>query len=480
MAGAVDAAMVTTTRGRPVPGPRGRPILGSLPDFQRDIIGTFMQARREFGDVVHFRGPLEVYLLAHPDHVDHVLHADHRNYRHPDFEIKKLRPTFRNGLVTSQGEFWLRQRRLAQPGFHRQKITKFGTIMTDITADMLAGWRTYAERREVVDIRPIMQRLTLTILAKAMFSVDWSHDAVAVMDAVTVANEYTNARLLAPPWADLPEWVPVPSTRRFLQKRQAVDDLVYRMIGERRRSGEDMGDLLSMLMEARDEETGEGMSDLQLHDELISMIFAGHETVSTCLTWTWYLLSKNACIAARLRSELAEVLGGRTPTLDDVPRLTYTTMLLQESLRLYPPIWLVPRTNLNDDEIGGYHIPAGSMVFLVPYVTHRHPDFWENPEGVDPERFTPERSAGRPRYAWFPFGGGPRQCIGNSFALLEMQLIIALVAQQFRLNLVEGHKVELQPMVTLRPRYGMRMTVEAISAPPTRASSPVAAAAPGQ
>src|SRR5258708_5827081 len=213
--------MVTTTRGRIAPGPKGRPILGSLPDFQRDIVGTFMQARREFGDVVHFKGPLEVYLVAHPDHVDHVLHADHRNYRHPDFEIKKLRPTFRNGLVTSQGEFWLRQRRLAQPGFHRQKITKFGEIMTDITSEMLAGWRTYAAQRQVVDIRPIMQRLTLTILAKAMFSVDWSHDAVAVMDAVTVANASTKPRPLPPPWAPFPHSVPLPSPPPFLPKPPA-------------------------------------------------------------------------------------------------------------------------------------------------------------------------------------------------------------------------------------------------------------------
>jgi cytochrome P450 len=272
----------------------------------------------------------------------------------------------------------------------------------------------------------------------------------------------------------------LPSTRRFLQTRAAVDELVYRMIRERRHSTEDRGDLLQMLMDARDEETGESMSDLQLHDELISMIFAGHETVSTCLTWTWYLLSRNSCIAERLYSELDEVLGGRTPTVDDIPRLSYTTMLIQEALRLYPPIWLVPRTNLQDDEIGGFHIPAKSMLFLVPYVTHRHPDFWENPEGVDPERFTPERSAGRPRYAWFPFGGGPRQCIGNSFALLEMQLIVATVAQHFRLNLVEGHKVELRPMVTLRPKYGMRMIIEKRERKSEGANAQVAAAAPGQ
>jgi enediyne biosynthesis protein E7 len=450
--------MATIARGRPVPGPRGHPVLGSLPDFQRDMLRTFMEARREFGDVVRFRGPLSVYLLAHPDYVDHILHQEHQNYRHPDFELNKLRPTFRNGLVTSQGDFWRRQRRLAQPAFHRQRIAKFGTIMTDMTAEMLQRWRGFAERGRAIDVRVAMQRLTLTVLAKAMFGVDWSHDAEAVMEAVTVANEYTNQRLLAP--LDLPDWLPLPSTRRFMQTRQAVDDIVYRLIRERRQSGEDTGDLLSMLMEARDEETGEGMSDLQLHDELISMIFAGHETVSTCLTWTWYLLSKHAGIEQRLQAELAEVLGGRTPTLEDIPRLTYTTMLLQESLRLYPPIWLIPRTPINDDEIGGYHIPAGTMIFLVPYVTHRHPEFWENPEGVDPERFTPERSAGRPRYAWFPFGGGPRQCIGNSFAMLEMQLIVALIAQRYRLNLVPGHQVILQPMVTLRPRYGMAMTLE--------------------
>jgi cytochrome P450 len=279
------------------------------------------------------------------------------------------------------------------------------------------------------------------------------------MEAVTIANEHTNRRLLAP--VNPPEWLPLPSTRRFLSTREAVDALVYRLIAERRRSGEDRGDLLSQLLGARDEETGESMSDEQLHDELISMIFAGHETVSLGLTWTWYLLATAPPAVRRLQREVAEVLEGRTPTVEDVPDLRYTTMVIEEALRLYPPIWLVPRAPIADDEVGGYRIQAGTMIFLCPYVTHRHPDFWDEPEGFDPERFTEERSAGRPRYAWFPFGGGPRQCIGAPFALLEMQLVVAMIAQRYRLTLVPGHPIALEPMVTLRPRHGMLMTLSA-------------------
>jgi cytochrome P450 len=424
------------------------------------MLGTFLAAQRNYGDVVRFRGPLAVSLLSHPDHVDHVLHQNHRNYRHPDFEIQKLKPTFRNGLVTSQGDFWRRQRRLAQPAFHRRRIAAFASVMTDTTAELLERWEPQAREGGVLDIRPVMQRLTLEILMRAMFSADWGAEAETVMEAVTIANEHTNRRLLAP--VNPPDWIPLPSTRRFLATREAVDALVYRLIAERRRSGEDKADLLSQLLGARDEDTGESMSDEQLHDELISMIFAGHETVSLGLTWTWYLLATAPPVLRRLQQEVAEVLEGRTPTADDVPNLAYTTMVIEEALRLYPPIWLVPRAPIEDDEVGGYRLRAGTMVFLCPYVTHRHRDFWEEPEGFDPERFTPERSAGRPRYAWFPFGGGPRQCIGAPFALLEMQLVVAMMAQRYRLTLLPGHPIALEPMVTLRPRHGMLMTVSKV------------------
>jgi cytochrome P450 len=301
--------------------------------------------------------------------------------------------------------------------------------------------------------------LTLRILGRALFSTDVAEYAEVIGRTVTIANEHTNRRLLAP--IALPETLPLPAQRRFVAARATLDRIIYGMIEERRRSGEDTGDLLSMLLGARDEETGEGMNDLQLHDEVVNLLLAGHETVSLCLTWTAYLLSAHPDVARRLRTEIDEVLEGRTPTLDDVPRLKYTTMVLQESLRLYTPVWNLPRQPIADDEIGGFRVRGGEMIFLIPYVTHRHPQFWDNPEGFDPERFTEERSEGRPRYAFFPFGGGPRQCIGNSFAMLEMQISLAMLVQSYRLSLVPGHRVALEPMITLRPKYGMRMTIAA-------------------
>lgn len=451
----------TAAAGRAVPGPRGHPVLGSLPSFRRDVVQTLLDGWREYGDVVRFRGPLSVYSIVHPDHVEHILRDNAANYHHPEFEINKLRPTFRDGLVTSQGDVWRRQRALIQPAFHQDRIARFADLMAETTEQMLATWPSGGAGPATLDIRPAMQRLTLNILTKAVFSVDWATEAEAIMEAVTVANEYTNRRLLAP--FDPPEWAPLPSVRRFVQTRKAVDDMVYALIAARRRSGDDRGDLLSMLIDARHEDTGEAMTDLQLHDELISMIFAGHETVSVCLTWTWYLLSKDAAAARRLREELDQVLGGRTPSLDDVDRLRYTWQVVQESLRLYPPIWLIPRTPEADDDVGGYRLPAGQMLFLSPYVTHRHTDFWDDPEAFDPDRFAPGSTRDWHRFQYFPFGGGPRKCIGHEFAMLEMLIIVATVAQKFRLELVPGHRVELQPMVTLRPRHGMLMTLSPIA-----------------
>jgi cytochrome P450 len=443
---------------RPIPGPKGLPVLGSLPEFRKDIVQTLMDGWRGYGDVVRFRGPLSVYSIAHPDHVQYILRDNAANYRHPDFEINKLKPTFRNGLVTSQGEFWRRQRDMVQPAFHRDLIEGFAGVMADTTAATIERWRTSMDGDRTLDMRVAMQRLTLNILTKAVFTTDWATEAEQIMEAVTVANEHTNKRLLAP--IDLPEWMPLPAIRRFVSTRQAVDDMVYGLIAERRRSGEDKGDLLSLLMGARDANTGEGMTDLELHDELISMIFAGHETVSVCLTWTWYLLAKDRGSALRLEEEVDEVLGGRAPTLADTKRLPFTWRVLQEALRLYPPIWLVPRTALEDDEIDGYRLPAGQMLFLCPYVTHRHTDFWDNPEAFDPDRLLPEKTSSWHRFQYFPFGGGPRKCLGHEFAMLEMLIIVAMVAQQYRLHLVPGHPVAPQPMVTLRPKHGMPMLLE--------------------
>lgn len=443
---------------RPIPGPKGLPVIGSLPDFRRSVINTLMDGWREYGDVVEYRGPLSVIAVTHPDHVQYILRDNASNFRHPDFEINKLKPTFRNGLVTSQGDFWSRQRKLMQPVFHRDLIDGFAGMMAVTTAAMLDRWDSLGDADRVLDMRVAMQRLTLNILTKASFTVDWETEAEQIVEAVTVANEHTNRRLLAP--IDLPEWAPLPSVRRFVETRKAVDETVYSLIAERRRADTEGNDLLSLLMSAHDDQ-GAGMTDEELHDELISLIFAGHETVSVCLTWTWYLLSRDAEVTRRLRAEIDDVLGGRAPTIDDVGKMQYTWQVLQEALRLYPPIWLIPRTPIEDDEIDGYRLRAGTrtMLFVCPYVTHRHTDFYDNPEAFDPDRVAPENTGGWHRFQYLPFGGGPRKCLGHEFAMLEMTIIVAMVLQRFQIDLVPGHPVEPIPMVTLRPRYGMPMSI---------------------
>lgn len=329
--------------------------------------------------------------------------------------------------------------------------------MTDAAELMLDRWRTHAEQGRAVDVFSEMMRLTLEIVGRTLLSSDVSGDTDAVGQAVTILREHVNYRAMR--LFTLPERFPTPRNLRFKRALRTVDTVVYGMIEERRRAGRDTGDLLSMLLLTRDEETGEGMSDKQLRDEVMTIFLAGHETTASVLAWTWYLLSAHPEVEGRLHDELSQVLDGRPPTFEDLPHLKYTRMVIEESIRLYPPAWSVGRTAIADDEIGGYRIPANSQVTLSPYVTHRHRAFWENPERFDPERFTPERVAERPRYAYFPFGGGPRQCIGNEFAMMEAQLILAMVAKTYRLRQIPGHPVEPEPVITLRPRHGVLMDV---------------------
>ncbi|CAN5388285.1 hypothetical protein BH23ACT7_BH23ACT7_26100 [soil metagenome] len=460
------AAFVAARRRRPdatagrriAPGPRGHFLVGSLPEIRKDNAQTFLDGWREYGDIVRYPGAFDIYCIAHPDHVKHILQDNHRNYKHPPFLNRKLREIVGDGLVTTEGDYWRSQRRLTQPAFHRQRIATYGTLMTDETALMLDGWREPAERGETVDMRVQMMHISLTILAKALFGADWSEQLAVMEPAVTVANTHADRRLLS--LVDLPLSLPLPAFRRFNEAKRTFDAIVYGLIAERRRSGEDTGDLTSMLLAARDEETGAGMTDTQVRDELMTFLMAGHETVSAGLSWVWYLLSKNPDAWERVCAEVDEVLDGRVPTVDDLPQLRYVRMVVDETLRLYPPLFVIPRTPLEPEEIGGYDIPAGNtFIALCPYVTHRHPEFWENPEGFDPERFTPERSAGRHRFAYFPFAAGPRKCIGDYFGLMEMQFVVAMVAQRYRPDLVAGFPVSPQPAISLRPRHGLLMTL---------------------
>ena len=440
------------------PGPRGHWLVGSGPEASRDPLAFYKRVWREHGDVVGMRALpwFNWYLVAHPDGVERVLQTNQANYRKPKLFVRPLGLVTGNGLVTSEGEVWRRQRRLAQPAFHRQRLAPLGERMTLAAGQMLEGWgETYARTGEPFDMADEMARLTVRIAAETLFGADIGPEAARFGDALKVALEHISHRMRYPVGA--PEFVPTRRNRRFRAARRTLDEVVYKIIHGRRRDASDRGDLLSMLMLARDEETGEAMDDSQVKDEVMTLLIAGHETTAAGLTWAWYLLARNPAARERLRAELSAALGGRAPCVEDLPRLPYTRMVFDETLRLYPPAWGQPRQSVGGDELCGYRIEAGRMVVVSQYITHRHPDYWERPEEFIPERFSPERSAARPRFAYFPFGGGARQCIGNRFALMEAQLVIATVAQRFIPAPADEAEPALDATFTLRPRGGLRM-----------------------
>ncbi len=440
-------------------GPKGLPVLGSSLEMMRNPL-RFVDRIRWQGNVVRFRaatpsGTLIAHLLTRPEHAEYVLKDNIVNYRKSGV-YDRAALFVGNGLLTSSGEHWRRQRRIMQPAFGRRRIAGFADKMTSATERMLERWAEAAERGVALDVAREMMRLALTIVGDTLLSTDFSAETDKVGRAVGYLLRYTGRRTTAV--VSVPDSWPTPRNRRFRKELGVLDELVYGLIRERRLHGEHAGDdLLSMLMDARDEETGEAMSDEQLRDEVMTILIAGHETTANALAWTWLLLAKHPQVRNRLREELGEVLGGRTPTFSDLPSLPYSRMVFLESIRLYPPVWMIARTANEDDEIGGYHIPRGSRIALSPYVIHRNPDIWERPEEFYPERFDSAAGDGRSRYAFLPFSAGPRNCIGQHFATMEAQLVIATVAQHYFLDLAPEQKVEPEPSITLRPRKGLPM-----------------------
>jgi cytochrome P450 len=421
---------------------------------------ALVRAREEYGDLVHFQiNGRHLYLAAHPDDVRYILVENNRNY-HKGRGIQKAKPLLGEGLLTSEDDFWRRQRRLAQPAFHRQQIANLADTMTASTTTLIERWRPLAQSGAAVNVAEEMMVLTLDIVTRALFSTALTADEVhEVGESVTPLLRLAITRTQAV--FDFVEKLPLPSNRRFERLGAQLDRIVYRIIETRRQRGADHDDLLGMLMSAQDEESGESMTDTQLRDEVMTLFLAGHETTALLLSWTWALLSWHPDVRRRAQAEVDQVLGGRTPTAEDVSRLPYLGMILAETMRLYPPAWAIPRRPLADDEIRGYRIPAGCTVLVSPYVSHRHPDFWQNPEGFDPERFTPDAAKDRHRFAYFPFGGGPRICIGNNFALMEATLAAAMILQRYEINLLPGHMVEAETSFTLRPKHGVPVTIKA-------------------
>ena len=432
------------------PGPAGDPWLGHLRAFRRDVLALMCDAAAAHGDVVRFRlGPLVAHLVNHPDHVAQVLQSRGR-YDKQTRSTAALRAICDDSLLTTDDRAWDIRRRVIQPPFHRQRVGRLVDTMTACIAARLASWRPGTP----LDVASEMMRLTFVIAGTAILGADVRPESESVEDAIGFMLEQVFARWSRP--APVPRWIPTLENRRFQSALATVDRVVQRIIDEHRAGTDGQADLLTMLMEARDPESGAGFTDRELRNEAITMLLAGHETTATALAWTFALLAAHPDAAARVRAEVDEVLGQRRPVADDLPRLAYTSRVIQEAMRLYPPIWAIERRAAGDDVIGGYGIPAGSSVIVSPYVLHRHPAFWPDPERFDPSRF----ESGRPSPAYMPFGAGPRYCVGSEFALVEARLVVAMVTQAGRLSLASGHVVAPQPSLTLRLRHGLPMVLD--------------------
>lgn len=435
------------------PGPTARGIGGNLREFSADRLGTLARWAREYGDLVSARfGPKRILFANHPDLVEEVLvHQNRKFIKH--YRLRQAKLTLGEGLLTSEGEFWRAQRKLAQPAFHRDRIAAFGELMVDFTERLIADWVDGQER----DLHADMMRLTLEIVAKALFGADLGGESADVRDAMETLMHSFMASSAMP--IIVPRWIPTPSNLRVAAAVRRLDRILFRIIADRRRSGTQGGDLLSMLLEVQDEESGRRMTDRQLRDECMTLFLAGHETTANTLAWAWYLLARHPEAQARLRDELDRVLEGRAPTLADLPRMPYTEHVVSESLRLFPPAWMLGREAIEPLELGGYPIERGTTIFMTACVIHRDPRWFDDPDAFRPERWDDGLAQRIPRYAYFPFGGGPRICIGNSFALMEAALVVATIARKFQARLAPGADVIPLPSMTLRPAHGLAMIV---------------------
>jgi cytochrome P450 len=421
-----------------------------------DPLKYFTGLMREYGDLVSLRVlNFRILLLNHPDHIEDVL-VNHPRKFIKGRVLQANKRVFGRGLLTSEGDFWLRQRRLAQPAFHRGRIAGYASTMVEYTERLLHEWQDGEER----DIHKEMMRLTLQIVGKTLFDADVERDAQEVGKSLELLLELgANFRRTI----FIPQWLPTPTNLLLERAIRQIEKVLYRIIAEKRASGRDSGDLLSMMLAAQDED-GSRMTDQQLRDEAITLFLAGHETTANTLSWTWWLLAQNPAVEAKLHAELRTVLAGRAPSLDDLPKLVYTNHVITESMRLYPPAWGTARTAIEDHEIAGYAVPKGSGVSFAQWTVHRDARWYDAPEEFRPERWEGDLLKRIPRFAYFPFGGGPRQCIGNTFALMETALTLATIAQQYRFRLVAGHPVVPLASITLRPRHGIRAVMEARSA----------------
>jgi cytochrome P450 len=436
-----------TARGLP-PGPKGTLIGGNLGQFMTRRLDFFLDVARQYGDLVSFRfGPRRLFLASHPDLIEQVLVTDAKHYvKH--FGARLYKPVLGNGLVTSEGDFWLRQRKLSQPAFLKNRVLSYAPVMADLTVRMLAGWQPGKE----VDVHFEFSTLTSAIALKTLFDLDDPGDREAFTDALREAFTLMSNRFRS--LVRVPVWVPTPANRRLGRAITHLNRVVDGFVAQGRARPEPGDDLLSRLVAARDEQ-GERMTDRQLRDEAMTLYLAGHETTALTLTWSWYLLARHPQAEERLVGEWESVLGGRVPTADDLAKLPYTEAVIAEAMRVYPPVYLIGREATRDLELGGFRVRKGYTVFMSQWVSHRDPRYFPDPEAFRPERWLDGLAARLPKYAYYPFGGGPRVCIGNTFALMEAAVILAAVGQRYRFTVASDGPPELNPQITLLPKGGI-------------------------
>jgi len=432
------------------PEVEGNMIFTKIIPLVSDFLGWLERYRDEMGNVYYAKLiSMDICVVCEPEWVQYVMQQNNRNYE-KSFGYEILALFLGQGLLTSDGDFWLRQRRMAQPAFHRERLNGLVKHMIEESREMALEWKRRAAYHESFNVMDDMMKVTMKIVARGLFSANVAEDIETISYNLERLNQFATTRIQSP--IRLPMWLPTLKNLVFRQTCEELNDVLFRIIEERRKDPNPPGDLLTMLMEAKDKDTGEGMSDAQLRDECMTIFVAGHETTAVSMTWLWYELGKNAEVMAKLKAELVEVLGERQPEIEDIPRLKYTRMIINEILRLYPPGWLLGRRALEDDTINGYHIPKGTNVLLFTYGIHRRPDLWERPDDFWPERWETERVKELEKMAYFPFGGGPRLCIGNNFALMEMTILVATLAQDFEPRFVGEEAPKVVPLITLRPK----------------------------
>jgi cytochrome P450 len=434
------------------PGPKPHFLVGNIPLASRNPLAVLTNWAREYGDIFYYRAAwIHVYFVNRPDLIEFVLMRNHANLQ-KDHVVQNSRWFFGDGLLTSEGERWKRQRRLAQPAFHRDRVASYAPLMTGYTEQMLSSWQDGA----TLDVHQEMMNLTLRIVVRTLFGVE-AEKIEEISGALnTMMGHTAGIRLLFPPIA---RHLPLPGMGRVRHAVKQLNDTVATIIKLRRaRIEQHEEDFLSLLMAARDED-GSAMSATEVRDQVLTFLLAGHETTALALSWTWYLLSQNAEVEKKLHQELSNVLGGRLPLVSDLPSLTYTDRVVKESMRLYPPAWSLAREVINDFEVEGYQLPAGANVVMSQWIVHHDERLFPDAMRFDPDRWGSESCQKLPRYAFFPFGGGPRQCVGAGFATMEAVLLLATIASRFKLSMVEAHPVVAVPSFTLRPKYGIRMTL---------------------